>query len=336
MKILVAGPMSRLPGHLTSGSADAFRQLGHEVQIHDFLDFRDTPSFKVLNRLRTRVPHLGRLWFPAKGRSLLRAVRDFGPDLLFVIRGECYARSTIEEIRALGTRTVVWAPDDPYQRGTELVAAPAYDRVYVFDPYYIAALCAHGVRHADSLPMACDPSVHRPTEVTEEERRVLGTGVCFVGSWYKNRESVLRQLREFAPDIWGGGWPAHVGVPGHPLKPCFHGYADGEQMVRIYNAHRVVVNIQHPQSREAQNMRAFEAPACGALTITERTSELSRLFREDEEILAYGDVAELKSKLRHFLARPDEAAKIAAAGMKRARSEHSYFERMTRVLADVA
>lgn len=336
MKILVAGPMSRVPGHLTSGSARAFSELGHEVRVHDYLGFRNTIAFKLVNRLRTRVPYLGRLWSPGKSRALLRVVHEFGPDLLFVIRGECFSRSTIEQIRSLGVHTAVWAPDDPYQRGTELIAAPAYDRVYVFDPYYLAALREHGVRRADSLAMACDPLVHRQVAVTDAERRELGDGVCFVGSWYKNREKVLRQVREFAPDIWGGGWGVRVALPGHPLKSCFHGYADGEQMVRIYNSHRVVVNIQHPQSREAQNMRTFEAPACGVLTITERTRGLSQLFREDEEILAYSDIAELKSKLRHFLDHPEEATRIAAAGMKRARSEHSYGTRMQRVLADVA
>ncbi len=336
MRILVSGPMSHVPGHLTSGSTDAFEELGHTVEVHDYLRFRNNPLFKILNRARTHVPKGSGPWNRAKRRELLRAVREFAPDLLFVVRGECYDSRTISEIGASGIKTVLWSPDDPYQHGTELVAAPAFDKVYVFDPHYLGALRERGVRDADCLPMACDPHVHRPIDVDEGERRTIGDGVCFVGTWYPNRERLLRAVREYSPDIWGGGWRLPLLRPRHPLKPLYRGYADGENMVRIYCNHRIVLNIQHPQSREAQNMRTFEAPACGALTFTERTSQLPELFVEDDEIVAYEGIPELKIKLEHYLTHPDDAVRVAEAGLERARADHSYTRRMDRVLAEAA
>jgi spore maturation protein CgeB len=335
MKVLVAGAMTHLPGHLASGSARAFERLGHEVAIHDYLHFRDHPIWKIGNRARLRCRPLARVLYPSRRRELLEAVRRFRPDLLLTISGEVFDTETIGRIRALGVRTVLWTGDDPYQRGRELIAAPAYDRVYVFDPWYVPVLRANGVRNPGYLPMAVDPTLYRPIALDEEERTRLGGGVCFVGTYYPNRDHLLRDLRDFPLKIWGGGWPLAVARPGHPLRPFYQGRAFGEEVVRIYCGHRVAVNIQHPQSRDGQNMRTFEAPACGVLTFTESTAELPRLFEIDEEIVAYDSLDALRAQLRHYLDHPEQARRIAERGMTRARAEHTYTNRIRRVLEEI-
>ncbi len=336
MRILVAGAMTHLPGHLATGSGRAFAELGHEVEIHDYLGFRNHPVWKLGNRARLRSRALRRILYPSRRHGLLQAVRRFQPDLLFVIGGEVFDAVTIRKVRAMGTKPVLWVADDPYQKDRELNAAPAYDLVYVFDPWYVAALKENGVRRAEYLPMACDPAVHRPVALSDRERRELSGEACFVGTWYPKREEILRAIRGPRIQIWGGGWPLALARPGHPLRSLYRGQASGEQMVKIYCAHRAVLNIQHPQSREAQNMRSFEAPACGALTFTEMTVELPKLYRVDEEIVAYRNVGELCAKLAHLLEKPAQADRIARAGMRRAREEHSYRRRMERVLAEAA
>jgi spore maturation protein CgeB len=335
VKVLVAGGMTHLPGHLASGSARAFEELGHEVEIHDYLGFRDHPLWKLGNRARLRARGLQRLLYPSKRAALLRSVRRFGPDLLFVISGEVFDPKTIARVRSWGVRTVLWTGDDPYQRGRELVAAPAYDRVYVFDPWYIPALRANGVRRPAYLPMAVDPALYRPLALDEGERAALQGDVCFVGTWYPNRDELLRRLRDFRVQIWGGGWPLAIARPGHPLRSSYRGRAFGEDVVRIYCAHRAVINIQHPQSKDGQNMRAFEAPACGSLTFTPMTAELPTLFRPGEEIVAYDDLESLRGKLRYYLDHPDDARRVASAGMRRARGEHTYRDRIGRVLEEI-
>jgi len=336
MRVLVVAAMTHLPGHLGAGSARAFAELGCEVQVHDYLRFHDDPLWKLGNRARLRCRLLARLLYPPRRRELLDAVRRFRPDLLFVISGEVFDLDTIARLRALGVRTVLWTGDDPYQRGRELVAAPAYDRVYVFDPWYIPVLRANGVREPGYLPMAVDPSLYRPIDVSAAERARFGGEVCFVGTYYPNRDELLHDLRDFPLRIWGGGWPLAVARPWHPLRQLYCGRAFGEDVVRIYCAHRAVINIQHPQSRMGQNMRTFEAPACKSLTFTEWTAELPRLFRVDEEIIAYDSLGTLRGKLRHYLDHPDEAERIAAAGMRRARTDHTYTQRMRQVLEEIA
>jgi spore maturation protein CgeB len=336
MRVLVAGTMSHIPGHLSTGSAEGFRGLGCEVMLHDYLRFRDNPFWKLANRARLRLRPLARALYPARQRSLLRAVRDFQPGLLLVIGGEPYTVATITQCRDLGARTVLWAADDPYQRGRELVAAPAYDRVYVFDPFYIPALKEHGVRRVDYLPMACDPEVYRPMSLNPGEIDRFGGEVCFVGTWYRNRDVLLRGIQDLPLQIWGGGWPLALVRPDHPLKTHYRGQAMGREVARIYCSNRIVLNILHPQSREGQNMRTFEASATGSLTVTEHSAQLPHLFRPGEEIVGYRDVEDLRRQIRHYLDHPDEARSIAAAGLLRARAEHTYRHRMQRILAEAA
>jgi spore maturation protein CgeB len=337
MRILVAGAMTHLPGHLATGSASAFRELGHDVRIHDYLQFRDQSLWKLGNRARLRFRSLQRMLYPPRRRALLREIREYLPQLLFVVGGEMYDARTIHEARRLGAYPVVWIADDPYQPNREIWAAPAYERVYVFDKWYVRALREHGVRWAEYLPMACDPSIHRPVSLSEDDRHRFGGEVCFVGTWYPKREEVLKSLRDFRLQIWGGGWPLTMARnPGHPLRSLYRGRAAGAEVVRIYCGHRAVLNIQHPQSRDAQNMRTFEGPASGSATLTEWTSELPQLFREDEEIVAYRNLEELKSKLRDLLRDGNLARRIGEAGMRRAHAEHSYRRRMERVLWEAA
>ncbi|MFB3907597.1 MAG: glycosyltransferase [Candidatus Eisenbacteria bacterium] len=335
MRVLVAGTFPHLPGHLATGTVRAFEEIGHEVRLFDYLGFRDHAVWKLGNRARLKFRPLGHVLYPPRRQGLLRAVDEFRPQLLFVIGGEVFDARTIQRISRRGIRTALWIADDPYQRGREIVAAPAFDLVYVFDPYYREALRKRGVARPQYLPMACDPKVHRPIPLSQAERRELGGILCFVGTWYPNRDRLLREIRDLPLSIWGGGWPlALARRPLHPLAPHYRGRASGGEMVRIYSGHRAVLNIQHPQSKLAQNMRTFEGPACGALTLTEWTEELPNLFREGEEIVSWRSVDELRGKLHHLLARPEKAQAIGARGRERAHQDHTYRCRMKRVLED--
>lgn len=337
MRVLVAGSMTHLPGHLARGSARAFELLGHEVRLHDYLGFRDHLLWKLGNRIRLRSPAVQRIFYPGRRRAFLREVREFRPDLLFVIGGEVFDEPTIQAAAGMGALPIAWVADDPYQRGREILAAPAYHRVYVFDPHYVRALKERGVRRAEYLPMACDPEIHRPVPLGPEDYALYGGEVCFVGTWYPKREEVLLSLRGFDLQIWGGGWPlALARRPAHPLRSAYRGRAVGEEVVRIHRVHRTVLNVQHPQSVDGQNMRTFEAPASGCATLTEWTCELPRLFQVDEEILAYRSLPELESKLRELRRHPEIARRVGEAGCKRAHAEHSYLRRMERVLAEAA
>lgn len=103
----------------------------------------------------------------------------------------------------------------------------------------------------------------------------------------------------------------------------------------IFNRSRIVLN----QSAVGEiNFRTFEAAACGAAVLTEATEHgLKDLFTPGEEVLTYPlrNAEKAAAIARHWLNKPEELARIAAAGKARVLQEHTVHQRMARIL-DIA
>ena len=68
-------------------------------------------------------------------------------------------------------------------------------------------------------------------------------------------------------------------------------------------------------------MRSYESPACGAFTLTQRTPELCELFVEDEQMVCFADVDELRDAVARWLPDARGRSAIAAAGFARVRDD---------------
>jgi trans-aconitate methyltransferase len=140
----------------------------------------------------------------------------------------------------------------------------------------------------------------------ETRREILFIGQS--GKYHPRRRRLLAALSE-------GGLPLRqLQVP-------------AAEAARHYAAARVSFNCS---LNGDLNMRLFEIMAAGGLALTDRLSAqsgLEHLFREGEHYAAYGSADELIERAAHYLDRPEEAARIAAAGAARY-AEHFAPERM--------
>jgi len=153
--------------------------------------------------------------------------------------------------------------------------------------------------------------------------------VVFVGEGYARRHELLAPLREFGLHIWGPGW--------EPLADCVRARRlPAAETAGVYAAAGVVVNCNHPQSITGTNARTYEAPGAGALLITDDKPAVRAQFAAGRELVIYRDGGELRERVAHYLAHPDEAAAIAAAGQRRVAAEHTYAQRLRELLARVA
>ena len=114
---------------------------------------------------------------------------------------------------------------------------------------------------------------------------------------------------------------------------------DTETCVRIFNASAVNLNLHSSLSHEGVvpegdfvNPRTFEIASCGAFQLTDKRSLLGELF-EEGEVELFGNLDELRGKIEHFLARPEERSRIAELGRARVLNEHTYGKRMEELLS---
>ncbi|KAH8051836.1 glycosyl transferase [Aureococcus anophagefferens] len=172
----------------------------------------------------------------------------------------------------------------------------------VADSYFHAELMGKVARTIDVL---CS---NRPTSKQPTRSRVV--------SWIHTYLEAHPDVRGIAGDVNSGG-----------RREINDGYFGAMRKSKIV----VTCNPSHWEG----DFRTFEALASGALIfVDEMYVPHPRPFVDGEHVVVYdnSDEKAFAEKLAYYLARPDEAAKIAAAGLKHALKYHRAVSRMDWVL----
>ncbi|PIQ24951.1 hypothetical protein COW36_06240 [bacterium (Candidatus Blackallbacteria) CG17_big_fil_post_rev_8_21_14_2_50_48_46] len=102
----------------------------------------------------------------------------------------------------------------------------------------------------------------------------------------------------------------------------------GEDYRRVLNQSRIVLNYTIAQ---VMNMRAYEAPACGALLFIEEANEEIPFFLTDRQECIYYRADNLIELLEYYLSHEPERAQIAEAGYQKIQN-FSYEKQFRRIL----
>jgi spore maturation protein CgeB len=78
------------------------------------------------------------------------------------------------------------------------------------------------------------------------------------------------------------------------------------------------------------NMRTFEVASIGTLQLIDRCD--SEWFEDDEEIVSYSDLEDLRSKVIFYLKNNNAREQIGIRGRVRAQRDHTYMTRMESIL----
>jgi hypothetical protein len=248
-------------------------------------------------------------------RALTRAVTENETDVLLVWRGVHVALDTLRLVRRQNPRCVLvsYNNDDPFgpaysspgasihQRrlwGRFRQAIPEYDLSFVYRSVNVPEYQAAGARDVHVLMPYFVPELHRPQELTVEEKRYYECDAVFVGHYEADgRERCLRALAHagLKVRIFGTGWPGEVlaGIsPG--LQRALPVY--GADYAKALGGAKMCLCFLSRLNRDSYTRRTFEIPACGRLMLSERTEELAKLFAEDSEAVFFGSEAELVVK----------------------------------------
>ncbi|MBU2573290.1 MAG: glycosyltransferase [Elusimicrobia bacterium] len=350
MKILLVTPRSKdtVLGTIGSYCEDALRGLGCELEVFDFRRSRYLNSgigpvvkktIKKFFPASTRQSGLvGLLERERMNKELLLAVERFRPDVLFVLMGDSITPETLRQVRQMGVVTVNWFHDSvlaPIRRPFVEEVSPFYDYFFMIDSEAVLKHVKIGARQVCTLPLGCAPSCHRRVALTEDEKKEYGSEVSFVGTVKFGRAEVLKSLSGLGLGIWGY-WLEKI----PELEGCYRRrHVFGEEAVKVYNASKVVVDIheKYASGEEYFNVtpRVFEVPASGALLLVNENPLLAGLYKPGEEIVCYKDAADLREKVKYYLARPAEREAIAGKGRRRALRDHTYEQRLKEILSVV-
>lgn len=103
----------------------------------------------------------------------------------------------------------------------------------------------------------------------------------------------------------------------------------GNEMVRAMSSYKIAFNIN---IGDDVNFRTFEATGAGAMTLTNYTPNLDKLFEIGKDLVVYESPDDLLMKVEYYLKNDDERSKIASSGRAKSLSSHSYDMRAKRLL----
>lgn len=293
----------------------ALERLGCEVATIDLLH-RGSLADRILGR--------------GFARRLERALGDVAPDLVLVIggAGSELTPDLVEGFRKGSPATWVnWLPDDLRTVDEALPLAFACDKVAAIGTDVVRHLAARGLPDVALVPLAADPSVHKPMQSRDQFR----ANVVFAGVATPRRERLLSELVEFGLALWGPGW----------RSTALRDYCRGEDLVtddyvRAYNGASVGVNIHHVGSEDEQesslNQRVFELAAMGVAQVVDARDDLARCFVPGRDVVTWSSAAELKATVKELLHSPGLAQRLGESARKVALQRHTYMHRMAQLL----
>ena len=180
-----------------------------------------------------------------------------------------------------------------------------------------------GVRRPVCWLQGFDPAEYEPSGPQPAD---AAADVAFIGKpgAPARRELLGRLDREFKLTVWGPGWGG--------LGGQYRDVRDTEilpgQYAAVCRASKVMIGRDLADGVElCFSNRLWLALGCGGFLVTNYVPGFETLFENHGQLVWYKSADECIELVRHYLARPADRARIAAAGRERVRSEHTYVHR---------
>lgn len=304
-----------VPGvnEVLKGIHNGLLELGCEVQ-----ELNLTGKIPCLHNPYRRQGGHGPVY--VKLHRVLPAIREFKPQLiLFGGGGLTFSEEDMAVIKR-HCGVIGMTLSDPDVFSTVSAYAGDYDfhttnSLQAFEQYQ-----KEGHDNIHFVPFAVDSRYFLPRDTAPQFR----CDVAVIGHARPDRLQLAERLtRQFDTLLYGKGWPYRS------LGPV-----SGENWFRAAYGAKCLVNFPTTGAGHTNvKIGVFEATATGRLLFTQYFEEMSRYFHYDAEIVGYRDEEDLVAKLSYYLAHPEEAEALAAAGRARTARDHTWRRRFAELFS---
>ena len=268
------------------------------------------------------------LRFPADpanaNQEILREV-ERGADILWLDAADMIRAATLRLARQINEKlALVWYCEDdmmnPRLRTRQLDATLGLFDLWVTTKSFNARpeeLPSLGAKRVFFVNNSCDPVLHRPVEVSEEDRNEFGAPVSFIGSFEEPRaQSMLHLARQGVKvRVWGNGWSDWIGR--HPNLKIENRPAYNDEFAKVVSASSINLCFLRHANRDLQTCRSIEVPACAGFMVHERNEEIAALYREEKEAAYFSSDDELADVCASWQKRDGQRNLVGEAARER-------------------
>ncbi len=340
LRVLVVSPVLGGSWPIARYAASGLEQAGCKADFLDLSPFRTSMQYLQESLKNTTLQEgMAGLFERLLCEFVYCKVRQLRPELVLFLAQAPAGDQLLLKLRQEGLRTAFWFVENyrlfPYWSKI----APLCDYFFTIQrgEFFSRLDDVHAFNHF-YLPLACEPSVHRPLNLDHREAAEYASDVSIAGFGYYNRLHTAQGLTEFSLKLWGPGWDRASVLT--PYIQRAGAEFDAETMVKIYCSTAVNLNLHSSTystgiepDGDFVNPRTFELAGCGAFQLVDPRSELNALFRIGQELQTFSDLEDLRHKIRHYLKHPRERAGFSEEARRRALAEHTYARRMRQMLS---
>ena len=341
LHVAVVGPIYGGSLPIARYAVTALEALGHRATWIDHSPHQPSyDAFGTYRDVRHRLAMQSR-FAEVLSLSTITHLAEDPPDLVLAIAQAPLTLAVLEHLRKKKFLTAMWFVENYRHLTYWQQLATGYDYWFVIQQAECHdAFKRAGARHVSYLPMAADPTVHRPRSLTPAEQVEYGADVSFVGAGYPNRRTLLPRWlsKDWTFKLWGNEWQGAANLM--PVLQRGGARIDTETCMNVFNASAINLNL-HSCAGDALdphadfvNPRTFELAACGAFQLTDERTLLPELFT-DEEVVRFQRVEDVPSLIRTWLKDPAGRRAIAEAARRRVLCHHTYEHRMKELLASI-
>ena len=283
-------------------------------------DYETPPTLAQRIRYRLRLPA-----DPAKANpAILREVKN-GAEILWLDAADMISAATLRRAKEINKDlALVWYCEDdmmnPRLRTRQLDAALGLFDLWVTTKSFNARpeeAPSLGARRVLFVNNSCDPELHRPVPICDEDRILFGAPISFIGSFEEPRAQSMLHLAKggLRVRVWGNGWTDWIGR--HPNLVIENRPAYNDEFAKVVSASSINLCFLRHANRDLQTCRSIEVPACEGFMVHERNDEITALYREEEEAAYFSSDGELAGVCALWLELEEQRRLIGRAARQR-------------------
>ena len=274
---------------------------------------------------------------------LQSVVEEFKPDLILLTKGRGIDPETVEFFKKGKITLAMWYPDYILPEST-LRIAKKMDFFFTPVEGMVPVFREMGLKNAAVLPQGFEPSFFALDAITDEDWRIYGSDVTFIGTLeptelYRFRsERLNRIIKEgYILKWWGRYLSRKLKNIKLRMSPLGKSYGGREvylkEFAKVVRTSKIFVALDViPHVRKCVSVRLYMALGCGAFYLCQHVEGIEEIFVPDEEIVTFSTEDEMIDKIRYYLPREDIRKKIALKGQERVLKEHTYQIRVQQLL----
>lgn len=237
-------------------------------------------------------------------------------DLIYVKSGEYIGKNLIINLKKKTKKIIYYCNDNPFIKRDKKrwdlfhTASKFYDLLVFQDKSRLSGAKKRGLKKIVIVVPPYDKNVHKKTNFKKK-----GKDVVFVGSWSEQKGNLIKKLIELGLNIkiYGSNWKKDKNF--HLIEKYITiGHLNYHNYTKIIRSSKIAIALYSNENKDSITARSLEIPAIGTLMISKKTSTMSKLFKENKEVVFFKTPQECYKKCNFYIHNSKKREIIAKNG----------------------